>query len=232
MNIVPIASSSAGNAYVVYSGTDKLLIDCGVSPKRIRQAGFSLSDFSACLISHEHGDHSRYANEISKYMPIWCTDGTRIQLNLKNVSVVEHNETSNCGSFLVRFLMLHHDAICYGFLIDDGNHKLFYATDTSFVGHIVNDFEKVEYRIRGLTKLMIEANYSFELLVESEQNKSVVRRICETHLDIDQVVEFVKRHPDLQEIWLLHLSNTNSDAELFKKMVQAASGCIVRVAEE
>jgi Mg/Co/Ni transporter MgtE len=77
---------------------------------------------------------------------------------------------------------------------------------------------------------MIEANYDFETVIESSAYHK--KRSVETHLDIDSVVEFVKNHPSLEEIWLLHLSDQHSDAERFKAMVQDASGAVVYVAGE
>jgi glyoxylase-like metal-dependent hydrolase (beta-lactamase superfamily II) len=50
-----ISSCSTGNAYILTAGADKLMLDCGVSWKRIQKAlNFKLSDVVGCLITHEH----------------------------------------------------------------------------------------------------------------------------------------------------------------------------------
>ena len=59
MKFQALASSSHGNAYIVDDGATRILIECGVSFKRLQQlSGFQLADLSACFISHEHKDHA------------------------------------------------------------------------------------------------------------------------------------------------------------------------------
>ena len=217
MNIKPISSSSSECCYIVESGGYQLIIEAGNSLKRIREAlNNDLSKVVGCLISHEHGDHARYVKQIEKEtsIPIFCTEGTKERYELKNSFSFEELGF-NCVP-----VSLPHDCECYGFIIPANQKILFYATDT----------HDVKYTIPGLTHLMIEANHSFELMLESERAKPQVKRAFETHLSIDKVVEFVKRHPDLEEIHLIHLSDAHSDAELFKKMVQDVAGCPVYVA--
>ena len=235
MNIKTIASSSKGCCYIVSSGEFQLLIECGVSLKKIREAlDFDLSKVVGCLVSHEHGDHSGYLQKLEKEtnIPIWCTKGTidRFDLLTSN-KLIPYTWVSDMRSpimtpFGALALPLNHDVECLGFLIEiveyPNKYRLFYATDTS----------EVKYTIPGLTHLMIEANYSFENMIESERNKSALSRACEYHLDIDKVVDFVKRHPSLEEIHLIHLSREHADAELFKKMVMDVSGVPVFVAKQ
>jgi phosphoribosyl 1,2-cyclic phosphodiesterase len=225
LKITSIASSSKGNCYLIEAGNSTLMIDCGVPLSRVREHIPELSKVDACLVSHEHGDHANFLPKLEAETPIdiYCTQGTKKRFNLNMVSYLQDRvvfDIKRC--FRVMPLKLNHDVQCFGFLIWVGNEKLFYATDTS----------EVNYQFPGLTHLMIESNYSFEKLIESEHNKSVVRRICETHLSIDQVAEFVKRHKDLTEIHLLHLSSANSDERLFKETIQDLSGAVVYVANE
>lgn len=59
MKFTSLASSSHGNAYIVSDRETRLLLECGLSRKKLQQlAGFKLSGFDACLVSHEHKDHS------------------------------------------------------------------------------------------------------------------------------------------------------------------------------
>ena len=59
MKLIPLASSSHGNAYLVEDGTTCLLIECGVSWKKLQKlTGFGVSGIAGCLISHEHKDHA------------------------------------------------------------------------------------------------------------------------------------------------------------------------------
>jgi len=55
LNIMIIASSSAGNCYRVSDGNEQIMIECGIRFKRIRESfDFRLSQVAGCLISHEH----------------------------------------------------------------------------------------------------------------------------------------------------------------------------------
>lgn len=55
MNIKSLASSSAGNCYLIDDGKSRLLLDCGISIKKIKGgADFNFSNISGCLCTHQH----------------------------------------------------------------------------------------------------------------------------------------------------------------------------------
>src|SRR5699024_2164436 len=84
-----LASGSSGNAALLSWGDTHLLIDMGISCRRIcqalREAGLAPDQLSAVLITHEHTDHiSGLATYIRKYQtPILCTPGTARQLHYR-----------------------------------------------------------------------------------------------------------------------------------------------------
>lgn len=83
MRFIPLASSSAGNAYLVEApGAGVLLLECGLSYKRLRSlAGYRLHELCGCLITHEHKDHSRcWADLIKSGVRVWTSAGTREKL--------------------------------------------------------------------------------------------------------------------------------------------------------
>lgn len=56
MKIDALASSSHGNAYIVTDGKTSVLLECGVTYKKLKQlTGFNLNKFAGCLVSHSHG---------------------------------------------------------------------------------------------------------------------------------------------------------------------------------
>jgi phosphoribosyl 1,2-cyclic phosphodiesterase len=227
MNIKSIASSSKGCAYLIESNGYQLLIECGIPLKRIRQAlNHDLSKVVGCLVSHSHGDHAQYLPklETETSIPIYCTDGTRKRFCLQTCETINHMERFKTGGkFVVYPIELKHDVQCFGFLIVGGyGEKLFYATDTS----------QVNFTFKGLSHLMIEANHSFESMIESERNSAALSRACQFHLDIDQVLEFVSRHTELEEIHLIHLSAEHADARQYKERVARVAGVPVYVAGE
>lgn len=225
MKITTIASSSAGNCSIVETCGRQIILDCGVSMDRIRAAlDYDLSKVTACLVTHEHGDHAKSVQKLCRdsTVPIYCTKGTLKQSNFNQCHTIEKTGVLEFdGEFGYSAIKMQHDVECYGFIIH-GDGKLLYATDTG----------EINYTIPGLTHLMIEANHSFELLIDSGVNTAARKRIAETHLSIDDVLEFVGRHPDLQEIHLMHLSDCHSDAAAFKTAVQSVAGVPVYVVDK
>jgi phosphoribosyl 1,2-cyclic phosphodiesterase len=114
-----------------------------------------------------------------------------------------------------------------GFLLanQDGE-KLLYATDTYFI----------RYRFQGLTHIMIETNYSMDILranVEAGLVEPALKtRIMKSHFSLENVKKFLQANDlgKVQEIWLLHLSDGNSDADRFKREIQELTGRMVFIA--
>lgn len=225
MRIKTIASSSAGCAYTIESGEEILLIECGVSVKKIRQfLDFDLSKVVGCIVSHSHGDHAKYLSDLEKTgIPIWCTIATKKAFKLQMASSIEESPIHDFGdNFSCISVKLEHDCPCYGFIIDCEGKRLAYFTDT---GH-------ANFKVPGITHLMIECNYSFEKLIDSE-NKFLAGRIADYHLSIEDVLDFCTRHKStLQEIHLIHLSDANADEEDFQKQVAGATGVPVYISQK
>jgi len=226
MDIKTISSSSKGCCYVVEDGGKQLIIEAGVSINKLREAlDFDFSKVAGCLISHRHGDHCQYANQYENSgIKIWAPKGVILQNHLLTAHCIEDYPRVKIGGvFSCLAIELEHDVKTYGFLIESGEEKLLYVTDT---GSISNYFP-------GLTHLMIEANHSLESLIATEQNKKLVERIADNHLDIDQAVQFAEKHKsDLVEVHLIHLSDLNSDAELFKNQMTGVLGVPVYISDK
>lgn len=221
MKFEALASSSQGNAYIVSDRDTRILLECGVSHKKLQKlSGFSLSDFKACLVSHEHKDHAKSVEElINRGMDVYMSPGTSEALGYTDlVKLVENMEQFNVGSFdIVPFTTFHDAKEPLGFLIKsrvDGD-ILAFATDT------VN----LRYRFPGLNILAIEANYDKEILSRCEKLPDKVRhRITNSHMEIETLCDYL-RSLDLsacREIHLLHLSDATSHEEKFLNKVKNA----------
>ena len=208
MKFQALASSSSGNAYVVSDEDTRILLECGVSHNKLQKlSGFSLSEFQACLVSHEHKDHAKaVADLISRGMAVYMSPGTSDALETDGVELIENMEQFNVGSLdIVPFTTFHDAAEPLGFLIKsrvDGD-VLAFATDT------VN----LRYKFPGLNILAIEANYDKAILERCERMPEKVRyRITNSHMEIDTLCDYL-RSLDLsqcREIHLLHLSDATS----------------------
>ena len=213
MKFKSYASSSLGNAYAIDDGVTRVLIECGLTYKKLQKAvEFEISQFAACLLTHCHADHSKCVEDlIRRGMPIYMSYGTAQALETDAVNLIESMEQFNVGSFdIVPFSTFHDAAEPLGFLIKsriDGD-VLAFATDT------VN----LRYKFPGLNILAIEANYDKAILDLCNKLPEKVRhRITNTHMEIDTLCDYL-RTLDLskcREIHLLHLSDATSHEDKF-----------------
>lgn len=225
MRFEALASSSHGNAYIVSDQETHILIECGISRKKLQQlSGFRLSDISACMISHEHKDHSGCVKDlIAGGMPVYMSEGTAVALGLEGnaleaAEAVEHQKQITVGTIdIVPFATFHDAKEPLGFLFRsrlDGD-ILAFATDT------VN----LNYRFPGVNLLAIESNYDKNILERCEKMPEKVRhRITNTHMEIDILCEYLRKL-DLsvcREVFLLHLSDaTSHEGHFINKVCRA-----------
>ena len=231
MEIRTLASGSKGNCYMVSDGITSILIEAGIPFSAIRKGlSFKTSSISGCLLSHEHGDHSKAIPEVMKAgIDVFTSEGTAKVLKLSGhrLHTVRSLEQFVVGSWLILPFDTQHDcADPLGYLLVSGNEKLLYATDTEYI----------RYRFAGLTTIMCEVNYDLEIIRSNVANESIPlaqkNRVLKSHMSLETFLGFCKVNDlsKVQSIHLLHLSDGNSDAEVFKAAVQRATGKPVYIA--
>ena len=91
MTFTSLASSSRGNCYVVSDGETAILLECGISFRRIKKGlGFDLSAIRACLVSHEHKDHAKSVMDLIKSgVEVFASEGTAEALDCALVDNAE-----------------------------------------------------------------------------------------------------------------------------------------------
>lgn len=242
MNFIPLGSSSHGNAYIVDDGVTTLLIECGLTYKRlgklVREAGYSLSDLSGCLVSHEHKDHARCWERLAQSgVHLYASDGTIQALGAEGQLTPlapevgqDVSDPVQIGSYDVLVFRTLHDARePVGFLIrsrTDGD-KLAFATDTG----------NLRYRFPGLTLLAVEANYQEDILSRNTRMpETTVKRIRHTHMEIGRLCGYLStlELSQCRTVYLLHLSDASSDEAWFEECVRRVvpAGCRVVVCEK
>lgn len=231
MEIKPIASSSAGNCYIVSDGVTRIMIDCGVPIQDIKLAtNFFDPPIDGCLISHSHADHSKSVDNLLN-MGITCHVGsnTIAELNISSPFLEEIRDTEifDIGTFKVVPKHLYHDVQCFGFymLSTVTEETLFFATDTYII----------PYRFEGLDYIMVEANYDEEIIdAQIERggyDGAAKERLMKSHMEIGTTIRWLEEQ-DLSQcrrIYLLHLSNGSSNEADFKQRVIEATGIPVTV---
>lgn len=234
MEISVLSSGSKGNCYHIDDGRSALLIECGIPWERIQVAlAFRTYRIRACLISHEHKDHCRAVRDVVKAgIPVCASMGTIKALGLPStpgyVWDVQTGTTYEVGPWKVTGFLVEHDAVePWGFVIEhQRGEKLVYITDTAFS----------RWRFPGVTTFMVEANYGREILERNrsagEVDQAQINRLLQTHMSIETCKQLLLAN-DLtkcQGIHLLHLSDSNSDADEFKRTIQEATGIPTYVA--
>lgn len=226
MKFETIASSSAGNLYTVTDvDGNRLAIECGLSLARMREAlDFKLSELHGVLVSHSHDDHCHAARDIMR------VGGTHVYASHQTLASIEYGYLGRnldpgvieeIGAFHVLPFKTNHDTPgSLGFVVLSSCGALLFAIDTSHVPD----------RFLGLTHIAIECNFALDLLHESHAEYRT--RVVKNHMSLERVIETL-RTTDLskvREIHLLHLSDAHSDAERFRREVEAATGKPVHVA--
>ena len=234
MRLMTIASGSSGNCIYVGSGNTHILIDSGISRKKIADglalAGLSMKDISAVFVTHEHIDHIKGLGVISRKdsIPIYSTKGTIRGIkecsSLGEMDESLFNEINADADVFVNDLQIHpfkvsHDAnepVAY--TVKCKEKKIGIATDLGFYDDYIVD------NIKGSQAMLIEANHDVNLLQVGSypyylkqrilSNKGHLSNETSCHL-IDSLLE-----NDVKNIFLGHLSKENNYDKLAYETVR------------
>lgn len=227
-----LGSNSAGNCYILQNDQEALIIEAGIRVDRIKQAiGFKVSKVAGCLLTHEHLDHSAYINEVmAAGVNVYATKGTFSARGINGhyrAIHIEKNRQVKIGSFTILPFDVKHDAMePVGFLIshpETGN--ILFVTDTYYVS----------YTFKDLHNIIVEANYSQEIidekLREGASPKFLRDRVLQSHMSLDTCLGLLKANDlsQVNNIVLIHLSDKNSHAERFQGAVKGLTGKNVHV---
>ena len=234
MEIKVLASGSKGNAYFISDGETPLLLEAGIPWRRLQQAlNFHTSGISACLITHEHGDHSRAVRDVMKAGIDCCMSrGTYNALNLEGHRAIicgrpklAHEKYGQIayGNWIIAPFVIQHDAAePIGFLLycTKTKEKLAYITDSYYSRYIFS----------GLTHIMLEVNYDQQTLSENVAAGVVApelrNRLLKSHMSLETAVQFLKANDlsQVQAIHIIHVSDGNANEERIRTTIQRATG--------
>ena len=231
MKIEIIASGSSGNCYKISNEDTTLLLECGIPYKKIQQAlNFKVTDIDGVLVSHEHGDHAKACKDLIKAgVNLYMTKGTKEALKLESHRVKIFEQWSmylnlEIGSFKIKPFKTIHDAKePVGFVIYDSleREELVFITDT-------------QYSIYNFSPnyFMIEVNYDKKTINDNPGlNDELRERIKKNHMSLDTAINLLERSDlsRLKKIFVMHLSDRNSNAEFIKKSLQKLTGVPIEI---
>ena len=227
-----LASGSRGNCYRISDGSTTLLLDAGIPFAKIRAGlDFQVTQVDGCLVSHQHLDHFKAVRDLAKNgINVYASCGT-----LAPCGTIHHRyiqvkamQQFQIGTFCIMPFDVKHDAAePLGYLCESTKtrEKLLYFTDGCYSG----------YKFNGLTHIMCECNYDKDSLRRSVENgyisSDLAARIIRNHMSFETLVDMLKENDisRLQQIYLLHLSDSNSDEKRYKEEVQKLTGAEVYV---
>jgi len=232
VRVVNLASGSSGNALVIESGGDRLLVDCGIGPRilnqRLEAAGVPLASLTATLISHEHIDHVRGLPAVVRHGgPVYCTAGTARHAGIaySGYRHVAAGVTVSVGGLAVTPVAISHDAVePTGFVVASREGTVAVITDTGVAeqAHLAAMLEA--------DLVVVEANYDDRMLRFGPYPAHLKRRVASDlgHLCNDdsaallrEVQRTSRKRP---HVWLAHLSETNNRPEIAEQTVRAVLG--------
>lgn len=219
LTVTSLASGSSGNALLLQSGSDSVLIDCGIALRTVerllRYRGIEPETLRAILLTHEHGDHIAGAAALArKYrVPLVCNAATQSALGESvagvAVEVLPVGERATVGAFDVASFRLRHDAADpVGYRVSVGGATLALAIDLGSwdAGTVAN--------LQNADLLVVEANHDRELLRAGPYPWALQQRICGPlgHLDNVQCGELLAHACRDREadVWLAHLSEQSN----------------------
>ena len=234
MDFFSAASGSSGNCICLGSDQCHVMIDAGISGKRIEEGmntyDYTTSDMDGVLITHEHSDHIQGLGVVArKYgLPIYATKGTADAI-LQSSSVgkidpslfhvIEAGKTFFIGNLEIYPMSISHDAADpVAYLVSDGRHRVGVVTDLGYYdADIVSHME-------DLDALLLEANHDIHMLQVGAYPYPLKQRILgeRGHLSNETSGQLLGQilHDGMQHILLGHLSKENNYDELAYETVR------------
>jgi len=234
MEIFSIASGSSGNCICVGSDSHHIMIDAGISGKRIEegmnQMDLKTSDMDGVLVTHEHSDHVSGLGVIARRygLPIYATQGTiDAILNIKSLGKIDESlfhpivpdEFFSIGDLKIKPIRISHDAADpVAYTISDGTKKMGVVTDLGcYDDYIIEN-------IKDMNVLLLEANHDVNMLQVGRYPYELKQRILSDrgHLSNENSGKLLGKvlNDNIEHIFLGHLSKENNYESLAYETVR------------
>lgn len=217
--LASLNSGSNGNCYYLSNGQEAVLIDAGLScretERRLLRLGLPLKSIKAIFITHEHTDHVRGAEVLSKKhgIPVYITENTwcnsRVNLHSHLSIPFSAGNPIPIGTLTVHpFLKMHDAAEPHSFIVTDKGLTAGVFTDLGIA------CDQVIHHMSQCNAVFLEANYDDKMLEQGRYPAYLKKRIrsIEGHLSNDQALDLFTsyRSPHLKLLILSHLSAENN----------------------
>ena len=232
MQFISLGSGSSGNCYVLKTEHDLIMLDVGLTPRKIKQYfsdfGLSLADVDAILITHDHTDHIKGTGILSEEykIPVYTTEAVhegmvrnycmshKVPHDLRHI--LHKDEVLEMGDFRITAFGVPHDSSdCVGYKIEADGTVFCLITD---VGHVTEEMCNV---VGCANYIVLEANHDVDMLNMGPYPAYLKGRIKgdNGHLSNEAGAHLIAEHAGgtLRHLWLCHLSEENNHPELVRK---------------
>lgn len=229
LRFISFGSGSSGNC--AYIGNDRfgLLIDAGVEPTRIYEKllrmGIAMESVAGIILTHDHGDHVRYAYNIlrkNRHMRLFCTPKAfngilrrhSISRRIKDYHqpIFKEFQFKVADFGITPFETFHDGTDNCGFFIEFEGQNFVIATDMGAVS------ERADYYLRRANHVMIESNYDLQMLMHGTYPEYLKARILSErgHMDNTATAKYLAEiyTPQLRNVFLCHLSHDNNEPSI------------------
>ena len=234
---ISFGSGSSGNCCYLGTRNAGILIDAGILTETVvdtlKENGIKMENILGICLTHDHGDHVKYAYNIvrkHKHMKVYCTNRVvngmlrkhNISKRIKDYhSPIFKEIPFKLGDFEITAFDVPHDGDDnMGFFVRHGDKNFVVATDLGAIS------ERARHYISQAHYLMIEANYDKEMLIKGTYPDYLKRRIQTDrgHMDNVETAAFLSEiyTPQLKYIFLCHLSNDNNTPEIALNTISKA----------
>ncbi len=181
---VSLNSGSNGNATIVRTHGTTLLVDAGLSGKRVQQrmgeAGLDFREIDAILVTHEHTDHISGVGVIARRLkvPVFMTEGTAALADrlgkVEDLRIIEPNEDFEFGDFHIQPFSVSHDAAePVGYLMQANSTSVGICTDLGVVPHYIVEM------LHNVDVLFFETNHDRNMMINDPYPVDDPRRYSE-----------------------------------------------------
>jgi len=234
--ISSLNSGSNGNCYYVGNQHEAVLIDAGISCRetenRIARSGLEIKKIKAIFITHEHSDHIRGAEFISRkhQIPVYISMGTLAKCTLKlEKNLLRHFDAYtpvNIGNLeIVAFPKQHDASEPHSFTITGSGITIGVLTDIGTAcDHVIRNFKQCH-------AAFLETNYDDGMLKRGKYPEHLKKRIKsdQGHLSNHQALELFNSHKSdsLSHLLLSHLSQENNNPGLVRELFAKHAGNVL-----
>lgn len=233
LSFCSLASGSSGNCYIVKSSEATVLVDAGISTKKIHnlidELGIKRSEINGVLITHEHTDHVKGLKVLTKQNKNWRVYASRgtaesIKGNIHDENMLisfEAGDTIYLNDMEIRSMRVSHDAadpVCYSISSEDS--CVMIITDTGFVS------DEAAAELKTADIIVIEANYEVNMLKMGPYPYNLKLRILgdQGHLSNETagqvLAEAMAADGRFRHVYLAHLSKENNFPKLAEQTVK------------